>query len=93
MIIDKNIETYLRDRRNDPNYKNDYYTWPTAKKKIEQTFSKCTIKDDQVIPDDHHDRYIIIDNGMQILLSSGFEYLGQSSKDFTYVISSEVKQF
>lgn len=34
----------------------------------------------------HHDRYIVIDNKMEIILSSGFKYLDSISKELTYVI-------
>lgn len=34
----------------------------------------------------HHDRYIVIDDKMEIILSSGFAYLGLTSKELTYVI-------
>lgn len=33
-----------------------------------------------------HDRYIIVDNQVQIILTSGFEHLMQKDKDFTYII-------
>lgn len=33
-----------------------------------------------------HDRYILIDNKIEILLSSGFEYLFTTEKDLTYVV-------
>lgn len=33
-----------------------------------------------------HDRYIIIDKKLQVILTSGIEYLMDESKDFTYII-------
>ncbi|MEA2099894.1 MAG: hypothetical protein U9P72_07180 [Campylobacterota bacterium] len=33
-----------------------------------------------------HDRYIIIDNKVEIILTSGFNYLFDKSKDFTYIV-------
>ena len=33
-----------------------------------------------------HDRYIIVDDVVEILLSSGFEHLANTAKDFAYVI-------
>lgn len=43
-----------------------------------------------LIPNDslltHHDRYIVIDDKMEIILSSGFAYLDLTSKELTYVI-------
>ena len=34
----------------------------------------------------HHDRYVVIDNRMEIILSSGFKYLESTMKELTYVI-------
>jgi hypothetical protein len=33
-----------------------------------------------------HDRYLIIDDTVEIILSSGFEYLGDTRKEFTYIV-------
>ena len=33
-----------------------------------------------------HDRYLIIDNKIEIILTSGFDYLFDNSKDFTYIV-------
>lgn len=33
-----------------------------------------------------HDRYLIIDNRLEIILTSGFDHLNDSSSDFTYII-------
>lgn len=33
-----------------------------------------------------HDRYIIVDKKIQIILTSGIDYLMDTSKDFTYII-------
>ena len=33
-----------------------------------------------------HDRYIMIDNNIEIILTSGIDYLFDTSKDFTYII-------
>lgn len=35
---------------------------------------------------DLHDRYIIIDKKIEIILTSGFDYLFDESKDFTYIV-------
>lgn len=34
----------------------------------------------------NHDRYLIVDNKMEIILTSGFQYLTDTSKDFTYLV-------
>ena len=33
-----------------------------------------------------HDRYLVIDNKIEIILTSGFNYLFDESKDFTYIV-------
>jgi hypothetical protein len=33
-----------------------------------------------------HDRYLLIDDTLEIILTSGFEYLGEQTKDFAYII-------
>lgn len=33
-----------------------------------------------------HDRYLIVDEKLEIILSSGFDHLNETSSDFTYVI-------
>lgn len=33
-----------------------------------------------------HDRYLIVNDAIEIILSSGFDHLGQTSGDFTYII-------
>lgn len=35
---------------------------------------------------DYHDRYIIVDNKVEILLSSGFDHLARTVSDLTYVV-------
>lgn len=35
---------------------------------------------------DYHDRYLIIDNKMEIVLTSGFQYLTDDRKEFTYLV-------
>ncbi len=36
--------------------------------------------------DDYHDRYLLIDNNIEIILTSGFDYLFDKNKDFTYIV-------
>ena len=35
---------------------------------------------------DYHDRYLLIDNNVEIILTSGFDYLFDENKDFTYIV-------
>lgn len=35
---------------------------------------------------DHHDRYLIIDDKIEIILTSGFSSLSEITKDFTYIV-------
>jgi hypothetical protein len=34
----------------------------------------------------HHDRYLILDDKMEIILTSGFSYLSTVDKEFTYIV-------
>lgn len=34
----------------------------------------------------HHDRYLVIDENIEIILTSGFSYLSNQEKEFTYII-------
>ncbi len=55
---------------------------------IKQISTKWKIKED-LIQNTHqnlHDRYLIIDSKIEIILTSGFDYLFDESKDFTYVV-------
>jgi len=55
--------------------------------KIKQIY-KWTIKEDTTNKQisNLHDRYLIIDNKIEIILTSGFDYLFDESKDFTYIM-------
>jgi hypothetical protein len=46
---------------------------------------KWTFEKRNNIPD-HHDRYLIIDDKIEIILTSGFSYLSETSKEFTYIV-------
>lgn len=47
--------------------------------------SKWTFEKKMNIPD-HHDRYLIIDNKMEIILTGGFSTLMDTTKEFTYIV-------
>jgi hypothetical protein len=34
----------------------------------------------------YHDRYLLIDNQIEIILTSGFDYLFDENKEFTYIV-------
>ncbi|MDR1759424.1 MAG: hypothetical protein LBR60_02730 [Fibrobacter sp.] len=50
------------------------------KKNPQLTFKNSSIYKDM------HDRYLIIDQKVEVILSSGFDYLFDESRDFTYVV-------
>jgi len=56
--------------------------------KIKTIHKDWLIKKDSINKNhrDLHDRYIIIDSKIEIILTSGFDYLFDESKDFTYII-------
>lgn len=51
---------------------------------IKSEIPRCSIKDE--ILNEHHDRYIVIDNDIEIILTSGFDYLSNASKEISYII-------
>lgn len=52
------------------------------KKSSNRTFDSLSVPNAQ----DYHDRYIIVDNKLEILLSSGFDHLARNVSDLTYVV-------
>ena len=52
--------------------------------KSDNSFNGSFSLDDSLLT--HHDRYIVIDNKMEIILSSGFMYLELTGKELTYVV-------
>lgn len=40
---------------------------------------------DRTLPE-YHDRYLVIDNHLEIILTSGFDYLVKTEKEFTYIV-------
>lgn len=51
---------------------------------LKNTCSKWELSE-EMLPE-NHDRYLIIDNKMEIVLTSGFKYLTDVSKDFSYLV-------
>ncbi len=39
---------------------------------------------------DYHDRYLLIDNQIEIILTSGFDYLFDENKEFTYIVRNNI---
>ena len=68
-----------------------YFQTQLSQNRISELKSMCsqwkTIKDTKTFHlKNSHDRYLIIDNKIQIILSSGFNYLFDTSKDLTLLI-------
>ena len=40
---------------------------------------------DRTLPE-YHDRYLVIDNHLEIISTSGFDYLVKTEKEFTYIV-------
>lgn len=53
---------------------------------LKSQFPLCTFNVIRNTDTHHHDRYIIIDKKIEVMLSSGFEHFISSTKDLTYVI-------
>jgi hypothetical protein len=54
--------------------KNNYKDWKISEDKVNTDFR------------DLHDMYLIIDNKIELILTSGFEYLFDNSKDLIYIL-------
>jgi hypothetical protein len=71
---------------------NIYYTNNQLKQEhkseLRRVCQEWSISEDMTNPQhrDLHDRYLIIDNKIEIILTSGFDYLFDESKDFTYIV-------
>ena len=65
------------------------YNPTIAKDKLKLHYNNWTIDNSttSLRINSHHDRYIIIDDSMEIILSSGLTNLGDDQKDFTYLLS------
>lgn len=48
------------------------------------------LQDSKNTYDDYHDRYLLIDNNIEIILTSGFDYLFDENKDFTYIVRTRL---
>lgn len=49
-------------------------------------FYAWTIEEKELRVNSHHDRYLVIDGKKEIVVSSGFSYLGDDLKDVTYLV-------
>lgn len=61
-------------------YDSQYVTIDLLQKHCEKwTFSDRTLSE-------YHDRYLVIDDKLEIILTSGFDYLVNTEKEFTYIV-------
>lgn len=61
-------------------YDSQYVTIDLLQKHCEKwTFSDRTLSE-------YHDRYLVIDDKLEIILTSGFDYLVKTEKEFTYIV-------
>lgn len=61
-------------------YDSQYMTIDLLQKHCEKwTFSDRTLSE-------YHDRYLVIDDKLEIILTSGFDYLVKTEKEFTYIV-------
>ncbi len=61
----------------------------TQKKQNEFKMCKIDKTNRNLTKSNTHDRYIVIDGKIDIILTSGFEYLFDTDKDFTYVLKEK----
>jgi hypothetical protein len=57
----------------------------THRNRLKETHSRLSLKDLGSVPS-HHDRYLIIDDTIEVVLTSGFEYLQNQKKEISLVI-------
>lgn len=55
-------------------------------KDLESTLNECIFKEIKDTDTQHHDRYIIINDKLEIILSSGFEHLKGDKKEIIYIV-------
>ncbi len=58
---------------------------------LKLTLNECNFTQIRDTDTQHHDRYIIIDDKIEIVLSSGFEHLKENKKEITYVVRNVEK--
>ena len=46
---------------------------------------------DRTLPE-YHDRYLVVDDKIEIILTSGFDYLIRNEKEFTYIVRPVSRQ-
>lgn len=53
-------------------------------KRLQEYCEKWTFAD-RTFPE-YHDRYLVVDDKLEIILTSGFDYLVKTEKEFTYIV-------
>lgn len=53
---------------------------------LKSTLNECNFKQIRDTDTQHHDRYIVIDDKKEIILTSGFEYLKENKKEIAYIV-------
>lgn len=79
------LKSILPNKKCTVNYVADHIL-PAQIPGLESQFPLCTFNVIRDTDTHHHDRYIIIDKKLEIMLSSGFEHLVSNAKDLTYVV-------
>ncbi len=78
------LKSILPDKNVDIVYHSNHLT-PDNIADLSAFNPKWNFKNDNNIQT-HHDRYIIVDDSVEIVLSSGFHYLTAQSKELTYIV-------
>ncbi len=64
-------------------YQHNSFSEPQINK-LKSQCAEWTFRDDNFT--DNHDRYLIIDDNVEIILTSGFSYLSDFTKEITYIV-------
>jgi len=89
--ITKELFEELIPKKNLTIFYTDNHFTQKNKTDIKQICKLWKIKED-TLQNNHnnlHDRYLIIDNKIEIILTSGFEYLFDDNKEFTYILKEK----
>lgn len=77
--------TYHSDPKNGPHFSDECI-------KLINSKARNWNLSDRVLPD-HHDRYIVINNTIEIILTSGFDHINNTNKEFSYIIRKYDNRF
>lgn len=70
---------------------NESHFTEECKRKISEKASQWSFK--ETVLDDHHDRYLVLDNKVEVILTGGFDHLGRVDKEISYIVRNYQGRF